>query len=125
MARRVPPQQAQAAPDGTLPPMNTQVPAPAMPGGSFGMIPEASKTIRMPGPDAYAAPSPAPVGEVPKIARYVIEDCPKPPNGTPGYRVVLNGCLAFLADGKTVDGTTYDIDMLRRQGVKLRHLGDF
>ena len=51
---------------------------------------------------------------------------PKPPNGAPaGYKIVLNGSLSYLVDGKVIDSNMYAVEALKAQGVKLRHVGDF
>lgn len=126
MARRVPPADPALTTTGAQPAIASMTPTPALPGGTSGVIETASSTIHFPGvPTSSAAPSPEPIGEIPKLARYEVVDCPKPPGGTHGFRVMVNGCLGYLTDGKVVDANTYDIDALKRQGVKLRHLGDF
>lgn len=125
MTRRIAPSASAPVTPGA-PVMTAQPVAPSMPGGAVGVLPGASSKIHFPGvPSSFAAAGPAPEGEIPKVARYVVFDCPKPPGAPAGFRVNLNGVLSYMQDGKQVDGNSYDIAGLERQGVKLKHLGDF
>ncbi len=125
MTRRIAPAGTAPQAPGT-PVMTAQPLAPSFPGGALGVLPGASSKIHFPGvSESHAAAGPEPEGEIPKIARYEVYDCPKPPHGTTGFRVNMNGCLSYMVDGKQVDGNSYDIEALKRQGVKLKHIGDF
>lgn len=125
MTRRIPPAngQAPAAPDA-----NIVTGQPMMPGGASGIHPDAATKINFPGvPTSFAKASPEqPEGapEIPKVGVYVVKDCPKPAGGPVGYRVLLNGVISFFPDGKRITTTTYDVEALKRQGVKLDHLED-
>lgn len=130
MARRLPPGGASAAALST--PFASQaenaahvaVPSPSLPGGAAGVLPGATTKIHFPGeanPGAHVGPDPE---DAPKVERFRVVDCPKPPGGPHGFRVLLNGMISYMADGKVVDTNCYDVDMLRRQGVKLQPIED-
>lgn len=57
-----------------------------------------------------------------EIERFEVVDAPNVPGKPEGYPIVMNGAIAYLRNGKVVDQTTYDVDHLRRQGVKLKSL---
>lgn len=133
MARRVPPPNPAAdaplAPGAADP--NAAPPAPALPGGTSGvlippgsdLLPGATRKIYFPG-EAFgtAAPPTDPAPSV-RVERFVVQNCPRPAGGTPGFRVVLNGTICHMVDGKIVDSTMYDLDALRKQGVDLKFIG--
>jgi hypothetical protein len=117
---------------GELPLVTPSSPsAPPLPGGTSGILPQnakmmqgASAKIHFP-PDTRQVPhAVAPENDV-KVKRFVVQNCPKPINGSPaGFRYVKNGVIAWLVDGKVVDETLYDLADLRRQGVDLKEIGE-
>lgn len=52
-------------------------------------------------------------------AQYVVEGSR---GSAPGYNIQYGGSIVLLRTGKVVDQSTYDIEFLRSQGVRLREL---
>lgn len=127
MARRVPPTTANEALGAPAPAEVPGVPPPAMPGGSAGVMMSpttldmASKKIHFPGVAEAQAATDENAPEV-EVERFEVIDAPNVPGKPEGYPIVLNGAIGYLRNGKVIDQTTYDIDALRRQGVKLKSL---
>lgn len=126
MARRIAPAQ-QPAPDSPFASQaaearTAQVAAPSLPGGASGILPNASTKIHFAGEVAAFAGRSEESQDAPKPRRFVVFDCPKPPAGPQGFRVLLGGCVSYMMDGKIVDTNAYDVEMLETQGVKLREL---
>lgn len=103
--------------DGKLVP----TPMPAMRGGSFGIIPEAEKRVHFhlgkplaQGQTGRSAPKP------PK--KFIVTDGPR--NGTGKVTFMYDHQRVAVSIGKEILETAYDVDMLRRQGVRLEEIVD-
>jgi hypothetical protein len=64
--------------------------------------------------------APVPAGPAAELHRFKILNEPAP--GRTGFPIVVDGAVVTLAKGKVVDDATYDLDLLRRQGVLLEPL---
>lgn len=82
-----------------------------MEGGSPGVAPGDLSEVRMPG----AVTARANLGSVPAepIARY---------RAVNGGHVMYGGCRTVIRAGKLVDAYSYDLDLLRRQGIVLEEV---
>lgn len=90
-------------------------------GGSSGVLPDAGPGGGIPGrvvgsaarePDPDAPPPPP-------VKKYMVEGNR---GNLPGYHVQEHGVLTLIRTGRVVDDVNFDIDGLRRQGVRLREM---
>jgi hypothetical protein len=82
-----------------------------MDGGAPGIVPQPTAQVTFPGTIARRDPDAPPA---PPVDRYRVVG---------HYDIIYSGCKTHLKDGKTVDEYTYDLDLLRRQGVRLEKIG--
>lgn len=88
-----------------------------MTGGSPGVPAEATRSAALPGhaaASAQAAPD-ADAPPPPEVKRYTVEA------GSP-RQVIYAGYPVMLPAGKVIDDANYDVEGLRKQGVRLRPL---
>ncbi len=84
------------------------------PGGADGVIPDAAKDIPNPGV-AEASAFREPPADAPKAKQFMVMNAG-------GVHIMYGGVRTLLKQNKVIDETTYDLELLRRQGVQLREL---
>lgn len=90
-------------------------------GGSSGILPDTLSTSGIPGQVTGSAERPVDPNAPPPpvVKKYVVEG---QRGNVPGYHVQEKGMLTLIRTGRIVDDSNFDVDGLRRQGVRLRAL---